>query len=63
MSERIPTDTAHLIKRMRRHAKKLQALAPRQTNEPVVLPAVIVRAMTNVLWQAAGRLEDLTKEA
>lgn len=58
MGERLPQPTAHLIKRARRLARKLDALAPRQSAAPVAVPAVVLRAITNVLWQLAGRLDD-----
>lgn len=58
MTEKNPHPTARIIKRLRRHAKKLQDLAPHQGNRAVPFKAVVARAIANTCWQAAGRLED-----
>jgi hypothetical protein len=55
---KLPPLTKTLVKRLQRAAKALQT-APRQgPRESVTLPGVVAGSLANLLWQAAGRLED-----
>jgi hypothetical protein len=62
MTERLPPPTGRLVARLRRHARKLERAAPRQGNHKVAVTAVQLRALANLCWQSAGRLEDLAAE-
>jgi hypothetical protein len=58
MSDRPPQPTKTLIKRLRRHARAMKQNAAHGYTVKNISPPASA-AMSNVMWQAAGRLEDL----
>ena len=58
MGQKSPSPTRKLVQNLRKYARKLQLLVPRQQPGQVPVSIPELRGVVNLLWQAAGRLED-----